>query len=322
MELAERKRLLYVAMTRARDGLGLFVQSGGTEKDTFKSWLLKACDLDFDDLFVGSRQISLQKGADKASLYLKDCNDNPEQGEDNASHFLIAPRSGPKEEANESAEELMDSVAVNCLVPKSRLESYFEPSLELLAPLEAQPLSLPSAWQACERVTFDSNEKKISATVLGSFFHSLMENMPSDGRMLSPAEIEAIAFAQPEVIPLPNSLAALVQAGTALLQQFYNSDFFQIYVKARRRFHEWPYLIRASDGGDYARRPDLLLELNQSDWLLVDYKTDTFEPEQLKKHSMSHSKQLETYVSELNDLLGIDLVAYIYYAQYGFFYRC
>ncbi|MFX6269897.1 3'-5' exonuclease, partial [Acinetobacter baumannii] len=52
MELAEKKRLFYVAMTRARDYLGLFLHSDGGDKNTFKSWLLESLHIDPDELYM------------------------------------------------------------------------------------------------------------------------------------------------------------------------------------------------------------------------------------------------------------------------------
>src|SRR5262249_8048104 len=46
MEEAERKRLLYVAMTRARDYLVIFIERGGPDRVSFKSWLKTTLNID------------------------------------------------------------------------------------------------------------------------------------------------------------------------------------------------------------------------------------------------------------------------------------
>jgi ATP-dependent exoDNAse (exonuclease V) beta subunit len=199
------------------------------------------------------------------------------------------------------------------------ITSYTE---HLLEPLQKQTTVLPSSWQGSERVSSKTDQPVFSATLLGTFFHSLMENIPSDGRLMTQGEVEAIAFSQPGVIPLPQNLKALVQHGMDLLRKFYESSFFVIFIGAKRRLHELPYLYNTADGTTCSRRPDLVLEQGLNQWLLVDYKTDHFDRADLMKHTLEHSEQLQTYVKELNDLLGVQLKAYVYYAQYGLLQEC
>jgi ATP-dependent helicase/nuclease subunit A len=440
MELAEKKRLFYVAMTRARDSLGLFVQSDGGDKNTFKSWLLESLQIDPDDLYVRRLVKQLRHGSDTASLSIVQYEpantggfgdmDGPEdqvQSEVSvASGFEIdefvreefepSPTPPPEDALQtnrslkldesrkaENARELItrlnqatasasslnekpevkiaaklpkisdvqsgvavvsdesgqmkflfpqdlsvvqeeDVVLVEQLEAPESLEQTgqteqteqragfdsFDPvqsaeatySEHLLEPLQKQTTALPSSWQGSERVSSKTDQPVFSATLLGTFFHSLMENIPVDGRLLTQSEVEAIAFSQPGVIPLPQNLKALVQHGMDLLQKFYDSSFFVVFIGAKRRLHELPYLYNTADGATCSRRPDLVIEQGLNQWLLVDYKTDHFDRADLMKHTLEHSEQLQTYVKELNELLGVQLKAYLYYAQYGLLQEC
>jgi ATP-dependent helicase/nuclease subunit A len=454
MELAEKKRLFYVAMTRARDSLGLFVQSDGGDKNTFKSWLLDSLRIDPDDLYVRGLVKQLGHGSDAASLSIVqyEPENAGESGSEDASEeractiaamtpseketasefeiddlvreeFEPSPHAKHAQQTNDSsnldeaqraknARELITrlnqatasastpnaepEVKIAAKLPKisdvqsgvavvsdesgqmrflfaqelsvaSEEEVVFVQPLEsaepteqtegiegtggtettagtegiegtavigppepiespytehLLEPLQKQTTALPSSWQGSERVSSKTDQPVFSATLLGTFFHSLMENIPADGRLMTQSEVEAIAFSQSGVIPLPQNLKALVQHGMDLLRKFYDSSFFVIFIGAKRRLHELPYLYNTADGTTSARRPDLVLEQGLNQWLLVDYKTDQFDRADLMKHTLEHSEQLQTYVKELNELLGVQLKAYVYYAQYGLLQEC
>jgi ATP-dependent helicase/nuclease subunit A len=459
MELAEKKRLFYVAMTRARDSLGLFVQSDGGDKNTFKSWLLDSLQIDPDDLYVRGLVKQLRHGSDAASLSIvqyepipaseplpseevfnavggvdenesktetdsefevnefereefeptpltagaghgtkslelnearraKGARDlitllsqattatsapNPDQeikiaaklprisdvqsgvavvsDESGQMKFLFAqevnvaaddesarpdsalmmepPQISPRLAFEATASLKLDdatgeasTAAASTAEASTAADAITSYTEHLLEPLQKQTTVLPSSWQGSERVSSKTDQPVFSATLLGTFFHSLMENIPSDGRLMTQGEVEAIAFSQPGVIPLPQNLKALVQHGMDLLRKFYESSFFVIFIGAKRRLHELPYLYNTADGTTCSRRPDLVLEQGLNQWLLVDYKTDHFDRADLMKHTLEHSEQLQTYVKELNDLLGVQLKAYVYYAQYGLLQEC
>ncbi len=446
MELAEKKRLFYVAMTRARDSLGLFVQSEGGDKNTFKSWLLDSLQIEPDDLYMRGLVKQLRHGSDAATLSIvqyepgniKAPLQSVEQalpsaeafragdsGKETVSEFEIdefergefEPASFPHSTGNtnrleldkarraKNARELMtrlnqatasvsasnpdqelkiaaglpkisdvqSGVAVvsdesgqmkflfpqevsfaaedesaraealllaesseiaTSLAPEEATSKLFNEAAgiaadnfanyteHLLEPLLKQSSALPSSWQGSERVSSKTDQPVFPPTLLGTFFHSLMENIPADGRLMTQNEVEAIAFSQSAVIPLPQNLDALVQHGMDLLRKFYNSSFFVIFIGAKRRLHELPYLYNTADGTTCARRPDLVLEQGLNQWMLVDYKTDHFDRPDLMKHTLRHSEQLQTYVKELNELLGVPLKGYVYYAQYGLLQEC
>ena len=404
MELAEKKRLFYVAMTRARDNIALFVQSDGGDRNTFKSWLMDALSIEPEDLDSNECTKTVRRGQDEAIVSIRQY--EPAQGRQPADGALAndSEDKKPASDAGRDARQLLSRlhevtessqtdfsidenayvldklpqindvqagvavVADECgqmkfLFAQESAVSYsndagedpsvasenearineslsrlparlLEPlqesptadinqwTLDLIEPLYSEKLQLPSSWQGCERITSVGDQPVFSATLLGTFFHSLMENIPPDGRHLNETEVEAIAFAQSAVIPLPANLRALVQHGLELLDKFYASSFYNIFVSAKRRLHELPYLYNTADGVTQSRRPDLILQNMTGQWLLVDYKTDHFEQSKLLKHSHEHGEQLRTYVSELNDLLGVSLSAYIYYAQYGLLHEC
>jgi ATP-dependent helicase/nuclease subunit A len=418
MELAEKKRLFYVAMTRARDYLGLFVQADGAERSTFRSWLIDALRIDPDDLYANEDLVkSVRVGDDSADVIIRqlaspssdesdllsvagieqdmavefeeseaslsESDDEVERASEQDALLLLSKLSqasaassvvaaAPNAELFSSSLPVINDVQAGVAVvsdecgqmkllfadgrdcshqteeseqavkespsshrvvenlsrlPEALIESgpaseSVQWTIDLMIPLAQEKLPLPSSWQGCERVTAPDDRPVFSATLLGTFFHSLMENIPEDGRKLSEEEIEAIAFAQSSVIPLPGNLSALVNHGKVLLDKFHSSPFAAVFLGANRRLHELPYLYSAADGAVHARRPDLILQQASGTWILVDYKTDHFEQHELLKHSLEHGQQLQTYVNELQELLGVQLQAFIYYAEYGLLQEC
>ena len=65
------------------------------------------------------------------------------------------------------------------------------------------------------------------------------------------------------------------------------------------------------------RRPDLLLETETGDWLVIDYKTDHVDLESLSKQGRLHLGQLQGYVRDLKALTGIEAKPLIYFARPG-----
>jgi ATP-dependent helicase/nuclease subunit A len=191
----------------------------------------------------------------------------------------------------------------------------------LLEDMPQLALDFPAAWLGCLRVSPGTERRDFPATVIGTFFHSLMENMPGDGRPLERERIEAIAFSQAGVVPLPGNVKALADLGEELLSKFYKSDFYQLFLHAGERLHEMPYIFR-KNGVTHSRRPDLLLRLSNGKWLLIDFKTDHFSEAELHRHSREHAQQLTTYAEELQELLQIQLQSFIYYARYGLLHPC
>src|SRR5262249_25780735 len=76
MDEAERKRLLYVAMTRARDYLVMFFERGGQDRISFKSWLKGSLNIDPTGALTaeGPNAIRGSSGIGKFTVSLADRN--------------------------------------------------------------------------------------------------------------------------------------------------------------------------------------------------------------------------------------------------------
>lgn len=375
MDIAERKRLFYVAVTRARDHLALFMEGGGRDNQSFRTWLISALEIDAAE-FVGdkdNREITV--GSDHARFSLRSnlhlvrhqsavplplesasMDDEARAPEESGASdefgasdecalanqsvtvrqpsMPMTDRQSPEATANNfqliaSADgqfKFVFSPVTEITEPSPPLESSREEPprhdpFDLLAPIEARELPLPSAWQGNIRVTPRNNQMVVQATVMGTFFHALMQHLPPDGRAYSRDEIEDLVFAQHDIIPSKENIAHFVGEGEKLLQLFYASDFCRMFRSAKQRLHELPYLLLDGERG-VNRRPDLLIEDADGYWRLIDFKTDHFDLSQINKQAKQHSEQLQNYVSELSKLLKLKISPHIYFAQHAVLVAC
>lgn len=77
-----------------------------------------------------------------------------------------------------------------------------------------------------------------------------------------------------------------------------------------------PYLLLDEDSSS-TKRPDLLIEDESGNWIIVDYKTDKFQQEKMTQQAAKHHEQLSEYSRDLNRLTGIQAATYIYFAEFG-----
>ncbi|MBP6745102.1 hypothetical protein KA344_07690, partial [bacterium] len=166
----------------------------------------------------------------------------------------------------------------------------------------------------------------VSAASLGTFFHSLMENLPPSGRKVDRAWIADIAFTQGTMVAHSDLLNRLVDEGERLLGVYYESRLYSLLSQSQQRRHELPYLIDAANrfsetGPDIRpRRPDLVFQDAAGDWHLVDYKTDHFAAKDVEIQARKHREQIKTYVADLRKLTGVELTPWLYFAQHGIFF--
>lgn len=284
LELAEKKRLLYVAMTRARDHLALFVQPQAKSSQSFLKWIHESLKLETINYEI------------------------PE------THTIAS--------AKHSALFTVDGGVVQSVSSKDSVESLpvtHAVDFSLLEPIPSKELDPPKSWSDWSRVTPGGDNKPFGATVSGTFFHALMEHVTSASNGLTPELIESIAFAQGDVVAHPEMLKLLVQEGERLLAIFNSSFLRSILNSSRRHFHEIPYMLIDVDSSA-TKRPDLLIEDEAGEWIIVDYKTDKFEISKLTQQAAKHFDQLNEYAKDLFDLTGIKAKTYLYFAEFGALY--
>lgn len=287
MEAEEKKRLLYVAMTRPRDYLALFIDSNQTAKfNSFSTWL-------YDHLvpadYAGDEKITFDL-SDASKVVLR--------------RYEPVPKLPAEVESLALIEELDEAKKVLKL-------DLIEPILDSEATLRA-PTS--------RRITPGKHGVQLDARLVGTYFHSLMEHMLV--RLEKPQRwlFEEVALSQGDWASHPEVVEHLVRQGERWIDKFYDSDLFLLMKNARRRLHEIPYFSYVDEGLE-DKRPDLLIEDKDGEWHLVDYKIDSFPIANLDAQAAEHLPQMLGYVRDLRSITGINCTAHLFFANHGLLHK-
>ncbi len=303
MEREEKKRLLYVSMTRARDNLGIFFSAPFRRSESYRQWIMEVLGLDQDD--------AVRPGPDDCiPLSISSRSDG-----------VVAPYNLSTATGFAAAVEAAIEIEMPAAEQSGQAQKLLllEPSHVNLAELKVNELGR-------SRITPHIGNRSgviLNATTLGTFFHALMENLPPSGRRVDREWISDIAFTQGVMVSHHELLKQLVDEGERLLEIYYGSRLHGLLSQSQQRRHELPYLIDVSYGPTpdmKPRRPDLIFEDAQGAWHLVDYKTDHFPAEQVELQARKHREQLKTYTNDLRLLTGHELTPWLYFAQHGIFF--
>jgi ATP-dependent helicase/nuclease subunit A len=284
LELAEKKRLLYVAMTRARDHLALFIQPQPKPVQSFLKWIHESLNLEVVNF-------------DAAELH------NLTSAKHTAA-FTVDSLSLQHATTETSPAAMTPNPPINC---------------SLIEALPAKQIEAPSTWTDWTRVTPGASEDPLGATISGTYFHTLMEHVTSVSVGLTKEIIESLAFAQGDVVAHSEMLKLLVTEGERLLAIFDKSKLAALLSSSKRHFHEMPYMLVDADVSS-VKRPDLLIEDHSGNWIIVDYKTDKFKQEKMAQQAAKHHDQLQEYAADLKRLTAIEAETYIYFAEFGVLY--
>lgn len=303
MEREERKRLLYVAMTRARDNLGIFLRSNSSRTESYRTWMVNVLSL-FDE------NLTFPSPGQQCTRGVSSIEDGTRAG------FSFSFADAREDESELSVQEIDDSLSL----------SNIDFSLtETMAPAPAEPrvneLSAVRITPSMSALAGGLDSGSFDPATLGSFFHLLMENLPPSGRKVSDDYIRDAVFSLGPSAAHPRIMEALFQEGRHLLDIFFESRLADLLARAGARLHELPYLIRSADGDKMIlRRPDLIFEDSQGDYQLIDFKTDHFDPGQVDIQARKHREQVLDYVRDLERLAGRPLKPWLYFAQHGILY--
>jgi ATP-dependent helicase/nuclease subunit A len=290
MEAAEKKRLFYVAMTRARDYLGLFVAVQAAQKSaSFRSLLVETLNLS-DETEGGARHLAGTAGG---------------------AHYLLRRLT-----TSDLASWKTDLEAA-----RGDQDSCFEApnsvSFSLLAPLADEPdqRQFSVAFQQLLRVTPDA--QPLHATTIGTFFHTAMEHLPFDLALPSSEQLHQLAArGETAGVVHPMRISELVVETEQMLRLLLNSRLYLLMSGARERLYEVPYLA-VREGTVVERRPDLILQDAHGAWHIIDFKTDHIEELEIEKHNRAHAEQINEYVADLEALVKSQVQGWVYYAHHG-----
>lgn len=289
MDAAERKRLLYVAMTRAKDYLGIFLEQTNTTKTSFRAWMAEALDLDFTTMPT-SMALEAQTRTLSGSI-------NIQISGMNADDLGIIDSANKDMEREKSTSSLCD-----------------------LSLMESNPITLkePPELRGIVRITPTGEDYTIDPKSFGDFFHLLMEYLPADPKDFDDQNFEELAQNRKLGLTVvhPTNKEIYITECKKLLATFLESDLYQQFRAAKKRFAEFPYLLEDEDE-NRSKRADCLYLGQDDKWYVVDFKTDKFELADLEKHKRQHEKQIKAYARDLGSVLETEVVPVLYFARLG-----
>jgi len=301
MEAAERKRLLYVAMTRARDYLCMVLDRGSRRRISFAGWIGSALQIDSDGQTTTPGRYSIGGDSGRACYSLSVHSAASLAGSQPGSPECTIP--GPQ--VSDAYRLGPSSLEEGCLL-----------DLDLIKPLDNRRIEPSWSWQDLLRVTPAQSGVRLEATVVGQFFHALIERLPGSLERPSAQTMAAIAAGPGIRAVHPQIVARLLEEGDHLLDRFYASALYELMLSASRRLHEVPYLVVERFAARSAR-PDLLLLDREGRWYVIDFKTDHFQIAELENQAEQHRQQLNAYVSDIEKLTAVRATAALYFAQHG-----
>jgi ATP-dependent helicase/nuclease subunit A len=298
LEAAEKRRLFYVAASRARDHLGIFLQDRYMEGDCFQRWLSDA--LTSHELpLPGTPPVQQElHGAFGVAPYFTRFHTPPS---DNQSEKNLVPNTKTEREQ---------------LVQKLRTD--IKGNHELLKQIPHEQDKIQPAQEYWLRITSPSPDYVNHELVLGSYFHSVMEYFAASKRKPDTNVLKSLARYLNGRATDKNLQDALVHEVEKLLPIFYESELYSIMVNAQKLLFERAYIpFREIDNGYSSKRPDLLLQDADGNWCIVDYKTDVVSADTLKRELARHKDQILMYVDDIKAISNIDAPGYIYFARNG-----
>jgi ATP-dependent helicase/nuclease subunit A len=333
-EEAERKRLLYVAATRARDCLivsgAVSIKTEGTfSVGGWLKWLLEALNIDsFADMAHGhnlayadslirlwlpkfdAAAIKNLRGADAASEWQRSTVEETAMMPLLMQPIVIAP------------EAMMGHIAATQLAnlgsfryARNAFERRYYRSNVQRDVLDDAPAQIQEAIR--------SQEPRIRPRLLGEVVHEALRywRFPAEH-----PNIDAIlqSYAWQLNITEPSQIREVVKLARGLLERFQaESDIYKAIssAKAAKRpyFAELPFIYR-TDKRILHGVIDALFQHENGEWWLIDYKTSTVRGgiPNLLTHSMRYHLQVGAYASAIREELGgIVPRVFIYYIQYN-----
>jgi ATP-dependent exoDNAse (exonuclease V) beta subunit len=305
MDEEEKKRLLYVATTRARDFLAMFITPRSKRSTNFGKWLMESLTLPEADGVIDEAIISVGSGDESCSWRISQPAVEASEPSALSGYLMKDPIAGAGEPPALPGTATGDSLAI---IDLSLLE-YTDPN-------SLSPTFTPVPWPQLLRVCPTDETPTVHATIQGNYFHLLMDKLGANMELPSEDERKALLYHHEVAIHDAAQQDFLLKQSEQLLITFKNSPLYSMLKSCKRKFNEYSYMIVRGDHEEEFR-PDLIVEDASGQWHIVDYKTDQFEQKHLNKHLTQHQQQLITYVEDLEMLLGVKAKPWVYFAHYG-----
>lgn len=333
-EDAERKRLLYVAATRAQDFLIISGQANQRSNGewSFSGWLKQIMNaLEVDDLDLQAEQfapfandqirILLSQQAPAPQYLITGTKQQAQLWDFEADESDFPPIAPPliasirlqqdKQIGHIAATQLADLGGGQYAYNAQQREFYrerFRRSTLHDVPARVQDLS-------AER------KPDVSQRIIGEIVHEALRYWRFD---LDPLQFTEMlrGYAWQKGLTFNSEIDVAVRRSKGLLLQFQQSKIFKSIQSARSDkrplFSELPFILR-TDKRIIHGVIDLLFQQEDGSWAIIDYKTSTVNDARYQDHAKRYHLQIGVYSAAVQQQLGAEVIpqVFIHYIRYN-----
>ncbi len=281
MEEAERKRLLYVACTRAADRLILTGQLGNKD-----SWLSEIIDL---------WKIK-EDGFEQENLVFKEYSIQ-------VARLKTEPQLDPaiKTQTNLNNSGLEDIPLLALPIANTSLHAPISVSQLEQSQIDARNI-FPVIRLAIWNIEQPSTNRRAPGYLVGELVHKALAHWDCLEYTYIQCTHYLETHAQRITLP-PLVIADAVNRAYKMLKLLKRDDFYRQIQNARQRYHEMPFNI-STDNGLLHGMIDLLYQDQNEVWHLIDWKTEWTPSEEIEKYAQQYFTQMAAYTLAVHRSLG------------------
>jgi ATP-dependent helicase/nuclease subunit A len=297
-ERAEKKRLLYVALTRARDHLfmsGTAPEEAGLSYDLARSrieWIFTALGVTGDAVAAGGLTLELPDGT--GSLRLSIVSDPlsipAETGRIEPSLIIV-----PGECAGKAGTWTVPRYSAG--PTRLKVKSVSEIEEEMKGKEADSPTVKPALEPGVSKYL-----PGVEGAKKGTIIHEVLR-----GRDAATVLKEYGEFSEEHVRQCEEIRSA-----------FLSSDLMK---RVKRSFCEVPFVVTV-EGKPVAGKIDRLCEMEDGSWVVIDYKTDPVSPEEYVLKAKEYEVSMRVYAGATRLMVrNAEISGYLYFTENGEFYR-
>jgi ATP-dependent helicase/nuclease subunit A len=286
-ERAEKKRLLYVALTRARDHLfmsGTAPDEAGLSYDLARSrieWIFTALGVTGDATSAGVLPLELPDGTGSITLtIISDPEAIPAETGRIEPSLIVIPE--------ECAEKCGSWTAPKYSIGPERVKVVSVSELEKTE--QEMPIRIPGTSIYLPGV---------DGTTKGTIIHELLR-----GRDVATVLKEYGEYSEEHV-----------RQCKEIVTRFRSSDLMK---RVKRSYCEVPFVV-AVDGQRVTGKIDRLCELDDGAWVVIDYKSEVVSPLEYTFISKGYAISIKVYYEAARQLIGAVVRCFLYFSETGEF---